>query len=157
MNTSAVFDCMVFIQGAARPGSPARRCLDLVDNQNVTLFVSPTTLAEVNDVLTRPQVLRRLPTLDSDAARDLIRAIHARAKTVVAVPSVFQYPRDPKDEPYVNLVIASAAEFLVTRDKDLLDLMRSDTPDGRAFLSRFPNLRIVTPEAFLAATIGSGQ
>jgi putative PIN family toxin of toxin-antitoxin system len=119
MSRSAVFDCMVFIQGAARPGSPARRCLDLVDSQKVTLFVSPATLAELNDVLNRPEVLRRLPTLDGDAARDLIRAIHARAQTVTNVPSVFQYARDPKDEPYVNLAIAAGAEYLVTRDKDL--------------------------------------
>lgn len=149
MSTSAVFDCMIFLQGAARSGSPARQCLDLVDGQKITLFVSPAILAEVDDVLNRPTVIRRLPTLGGDAAKQLLRAVHAKAQTVAVVPPVFQYPRDPKDEPYLNLAIAAKAQFLVTRDSDLLDLMRQDTADGRNFVAAFPNLKIVTPEGFL--------
>jgi predicted nucleic acid-binding protein len=39
------------------------------------------------------------------------------------VPRVFEYPRDPNDEPYINLAIPARAKYLVSRDKDLLDLM----------------------------------
>ena len=52
-------------------------------------------------------------------------------------PSVFAYPRDPKDEPYVNLAVAAAADYVVTRDKDLLDLMTGHTDEAKAF-RRFP-------------------
>jgi predicted nucleic acid-binding protein len=36
--------------------------------------------------------------------------------------------RDPKDAKYVDLAIATKADFLVTRDKDLLDLREQGSP-----------------------------
>jgi len=124
MRPIVVFDCMVFLQGAARPGSPARQCLALVDNQKVTLVVSPQILAEIDEVLNRPKVLRRMPALGEHAAKQFLRAVYSRARTISEAPKVFQYPRDPKDEPYLNLAMAVNANFLVTRDHDLLDLMQ---------------------------------
>lgn len=59
------------------------------------------------------------------------------------------YPRDPDDEPYLNLAIEAGAEFLVTRDRDLLDLMRWDREEGRTFQRRFPKLKNVDPVTFL--------
>ena len=44
--------------------------------------------------------------------------------------------------------IEAGAQFLVTRDHDLLDLMR-DTEEGRDFKSRFRQLKILDPLAFL--------
>ena len=57
---------------------------------------------------------------------------------------MFTLDRDPKDEIYVNLAIEAGASYLVSRDKDLLDLMND--PD---FRSRFPGLTILDPVAFL--------
>jgi predicted nucleic acid-binding protein len=55
-----------------------------------------------------------------------------------------QLPRDPTDEPYLNLAIAVKASFLVTRDGDMLSLMQDDN-----FKSRYPSLAIIDPPAFL--------
>ena len=52
----AVFDCMVFLQGAARRESPAGACLLLVELEAVELYLSKEIIAEVRDVLTRPRV-----------------------------------------------------------------------------------------------------
>ena len=60
-----------------------------------------------------------------------------------------ELPRDPDDEPYLNLALEADAQFLVTRDRDLLDLMRSDTKEGRDSQSRFPDLKIVDPVMFM--------
>lgn len=65
------------------------------------------------------------------------------------VPKRFVYPRDPDDEPYLNLAIEAGAQFLVTRDRDLLDLMRANTEEGRDFQRRFRELKILDPVAFL--------
>jgi predicted nucleic acid-binding protein len=62
------------------------------------------------------------------------------------VPHVFTYPRDPDDEPYVDLAVAVGATYLVSRDKDLLELMHD--PD---FGARFPRLAILDPVALLRA------
>ena len=66
------------------------------------------------------------------------------------VPTGFSYPRDPKDEPYLNLAVAEKAVFIVSRDNDLLDLMRDDNPDGQGLRAVAPGLRVVTPPEFLA-------
>ena len=52
--------------------------------------------------------------------------------------------RDPKDEPYVDLAAATRARYLVTRDKDLLDLM-----DDAAFRQQFPGLTVIDPATLL--------
>ena len=67
------------------------------------------------------------------------------------VPNPFSLPRDPKDEPYINLAIEMKADYLVSRDHDLLDLMKWDKEEGREFQKRFRFLKIVTRESFLAA------
>lgn len=68
------------------------------------------------------------------------------------VPKSFELRRDPKDEKYIVLAVAVEASFLVSRDKDLLDLMNDAHPDSRDFRACFPHLRILDPVAFLAAT-----
>ncbi|HJZ93551.1 MAG TPA: hypothetical protein VKE40_21925, partial [Gemmataceae bacterium] len=66
------------------------------------------------------------------------------------VPAVFSYARDPKDEPYLNLAIATSANYIVSWDNDLRDLMRADNADGQALRALAPALQIVTPPEFLA-------
>ena len=42
------------------------------------------------------------------------------------------------------------ADYLVSRDNDLLDLMKWEKEAGRKFRQRFRFLKIVNPEIFLA-------
>ena len=60
------------------------------------------------------------------------------------MPSLFSLPRDPDDEPYLNLAIAAGADYLVTWDKDLLDLMQD-----ASFRAQYPRLTILNPVALL--------
>jgi predicted nucleic acid-binding protein len=53
---------------------------------------------------------------------------------------------------YINLAIVTNAAYLVSRDKDLLDLMTTSTERARQFRSRYPFLRIITPAGFITAT-----
>ena len=57
MTRRVVFDCMVFLQGAASPDGPAAACLRLAEKGHVELCVSSEILSEVRDVLTRPTLL----------------------------------------------------------------------------------------------------
>ena len=76
----------------------------------------------------------------------LFRSLDTKAVMVANPSSHFVFTRDPDDEPVINLAIEVSAIFLISRDKDLLDLM-SD-PD---FRRRFPQLTILDPPAFLRA------
>jgi len=144
MIARVVFDCMVFLQGAGRPNSPAHACFRLVDDNKITLCLSPDILAEVWDVLTRPVVQRKFPLLSAESVEAFIHGAESKAIVVTDVPKTFTLERDPKDEPYLNLAIAIGSQYLVSRDRDLLDLMADKT-----FLNQYPNLTILDPTAFL--------
>ena len=144
-----VYDCTVFLQGAARENGTAGVCLQLFVDGLVTLLVSTEVLAEVENVLSRPKVQRKFQTLTPHRVESLMEDLRRHATMLVEVPEVFQYPRDPKDEKYVNLALFGEAALLMTWDNDLLDLMREDLAESRGFQARFPHLRILDPETFL--------
>ena len=146
-----VYDCVVFLQGAGRRGNAARKCLDLIDDGTVQLCLSADVLAEIEDVLHRPEILRKFPLIESEDSQTLLRTARNRALLLAEVPKAFQLPRDHDDEPYTDLAIAAHAKFLVTwNERHLTYLMRQETPEGAEFCRRFPNVKIVDPPSFLA-------
>ena len=146
-----VVDCMVFVQAAANVKSHAARILDLLDEGKITLYVSKLILAEARYVLNRSDVRASLRNLTDVAVEALFERLKQNTTLIKQVPQRFVYPRDPKDEPYINLAVEMQAHYLVSRDNDLLDLMKWEKEDGREFQKRFRFLQIVTPENFLAA------
>jgi putative PIN family toxin of toxin-antitoxin system len=140
----AVFDCVALLQAAARPSGPAGACLQAVRDGRLVLFISPEIMAEVRDVLTRPKTLRKFPALTSGAVDVFLQDLLDRASLLTDVPTAYTLDRDPKDEPYINLAIAAGAAYLVSRDKDLLDLM-ADVD----FRKQFPTMIILDPPALL--------
>jgi len=145
-----VFDCMVFLQGAARRENPAGTCLLLVELEAIELCISEEIVSEVRDVLTRSRVRQRFPALTDALMERFLEALCKRALTVLEVPRIFSYERDPKDEPYINLAIAAEASYLVSRDSDILNLANPNNPDGTRLRSHAPRLQILDPVSFLA-------
>jgi putative PIN family toxin of toxin-antitoxin system len=136
---------MVFFQAASRPGGPAARLLiEFVEAGLLTLSVSDAILAEVRDVLGRPRLRAKNPTITDQAVEGFFLRIDQIAQKVDDVPVAYSLPRDPDDEPYLNLAIASNADYLVTWDKDLLDLMQD-----QGFRTQHPRLIILNPVALL--------
>jgi putative PIN family toxin of toxin-antitoxin system len=136
---------MVFLQGAGRPASPSRACFDLVDEGQIDLCLSSEILAEVRDVLTRPKTRARFPRLSLEWVQTFLQNAENKATIMLRdVPRVFPLERDPKDKPYLDVALAVRARYLISRDRDLLDLMNDSD-----FRRRFPDLIIVDPPAFL--------
>jgi uncharacterized protein len=146
----AVFDCMIFLQGAARRESAAGACLLLAEWAAIELCVSGEIMGEVRDVLARPRVRRKFPALTDQIVGRFLAAIEDRAAFISEVPRVFQFGRDAKDEPYINLAIAARADYLVSRDNDILGLADASSPDGERLRLQAPQLQILDPAAFLA-------
>ena len=144
-----VFDCVILLQAAARQKSAAANCLDLAEKGLVQLFVSRETLVEIEDVLGRSEVRACFPDLSDEIAEAFLKRLQTFATLIRNVPERFSYPRDKDDEPYINLAIEVRARFLVTRDKDLLDLMRGYADECKEFRQRFRTLRVIKPEALL--------
>jgi predicted nucleic acid-binding protein len=57
-----------------------------------------------------------------------------------------EFPRDPDDEPILNLAIQEQADYILARDKDLFDLGKS-----KDFRLLYPYLQVVDPVTFLQA------
>lgn len=150
----AVFDCNIFFRAAIQNHGFAYRCVLLLETARFTLFYCREILEEINDVLRRPSLRQRFPTLTDENVDALIRKLERHAVKITNVPETFRYSRDPDDEVYVNLALVTDARYLVTYDRDLLDLMVGSSEEAVSFRHRFPGLQIVDPQAFLTALEG---
>lgn len=139
---------MVFLRSLIKESGPSVDCLELFERGAIDLFISDVLLNELDDVLTRPKLRRKYPLLTKDRADRLFISLLERAILIEPVPSVFTYQRDPKDEPYINLALATGAAYLVSDDNDLLDLMK-ENDFGKDFRAKFPALKIVNPVVFI--------
>jgi putative PIN family toxin of toxin-antitoxin system len=136
---------MVFLQAASRPQGPAARLfIEFIEPGHVTLYVSDAILAEVRDVLCRPQIRAKNPTITDEKVEEFLHRIGQVAHRINDVPTSCSLPRDPDDEPYLNLALATDANYLATWDKDLLDLMEDE-----GFRTQYPRLSILNPVALL--------
>lgn len=144
-----VFDCNVLLQAAARKTGPGAACLRLAEKGFVRLYLSEETLTEISEVLSRPQVRVQFPELTDDIVGAFLDLLRRTAHTVARVPRKFTYQRDVDDECYVNLAIEVKADYLVSRDSDLLDLMSGHTEVCKDFRRRFRQLKVVEPVEFL--------
>ncbi len=144
-----VFDCNVLLQAAAREKSVAAKCLNLAESGFIQLCVSREVLAEVEDVLNRPEIRAHFPDLSDEIVGAFLKRLQKVSVLVRLVPMEFSYPRDEDDEPYINLAVAAGANFIISRDRDLLDLMTGYTNECKEFRQRFRSLRVVEPAEFL--------
>ena len=115
----------------------------------IQLFVSREILTEVEDVLNRPEIRAHFPDLSDEIVGAFLKRLQKLSVLVRLVPKKFSYPRDEDDEPYINLAVAAGANFIVSRDRDLLDLMTGHTQEDKEFRQRFRSLRVVEPAEFL--------
>jgi putative PIN family toxin of toxin-antitoxin system len=149
MEIRAVFDCNVLLQAAARKRSPSAACLRLAENDFVRLYISKDILTELAEVMNRPKVRARFPELADAIIEEFLDQLQSTAETVKSIPKRFSYQRDVDDEPYVNLAVEAEARYIVSRDRDLLDLMTGYTDECIEFRRRFRPLRVIDPIVFL--------
>lgn len=145
----AVFDCMVFLQGLARPNGPAAECLRQAEADRFELWLSAEILDEVHDLLTRPKIREKFRSLTQELVDEFFARLPTFVKFLDAPAKTASLPRDPKDEKYLDAAIAVNASYLVSRDLDLLSLMDVAKAEGRTFRRSHPALEIVDPPGFL--------
>lgn len=135
---------MIFLQAAARRASPSGACLALAEEGVLELYISPAILAEVQDVISRPRIRSKFRQLTDEVVAEFISRIERIAVSLEETGRTIILTRDPKDEPYLNLAAACQAEYLVSRDRDLLE-------GARPIAELLPTLQIVDPVTFLVA------
>ncbi len=145
----AVFDCNIFLQAASREKNVAAECLRFVEKGLVRLYLSKDVLTEVEDVLNRPEIRNHFQTLTDEIVEAFLLRLNKISQIIRSVPNEFSYSRDPDDEVYINLAVCAEAEYIVSRDKDLLDLMTAYTIEAKEFRQRFRPLQVIEPLEFL--------
>jgi len=115
----------------------------------ITLCMSEDCLDEINEVLRRPVVREKFPMLTDERVDLLIEWLRTYAEFVDPVEAHFEYPTDPKDEPYINLAIQAEALFLVSWDRHIKRLADPKIEEGMRFKERYPRVRILDPQEFL--------
>lgn len=145
-----ILDCSTVIQAIANQAGPAGQVFQLFQTRQIELCASRATLRELRAVLRYPAVRDLLPWRDDQHLDSFLTHFAFHATLIRRVPHVFDYPRAVQDEPYVDLAAAAGADYLISRDKDLLSLATDRSLLAKQFRRRFPRLRILDPVAFLA-------
>ncbi|MGH9839792.1 MAG: putative toxin-antitoxin system toxin component, PIN family [Blastocatellia bacterium] len=146
-----VVDTNILLQSLLSGTGPAGKCLDYFRRGEIDISVSRDTLNEAKEVLSRSRLRIKYPQLTDEKVAHLTDFLLYRGTYLRSVKRRFEYPRDPQDEPFLNLAIEVEADYLISRDPDLLDLMKWEKEEGREFQKRFRFLKIVTPVEFLKA------
>lgn len=144
--TTAVFDTNVILQGILSATGPAGTCIHLLSDDRFRLITSEATIFEIQSVVTRLKLVRKNPQLRGSQPQLVLQKIREKAVIVSPPSKLYEFTRDPSDEIFLNLALENNAEYLVSRDLDLLDLMKDFE-----FVNMFPELSIVTPVGFLEA------
>ncbi|MBE2200737.1 MAG: putative toxin-antitoxin system toxin component, PIN family [Anaerolinea sp.] len=118
-----ILDTNVIVSGLISPhGSPAQ-ILKHWYHGDFTLLYTPDMIAELEDVLRRAWLHQRL----ADTPRkipDFLEAVTFLGEIVVGYVNVAGKIRDPFDEMFLICAELGHAHYLVSGDKDLLDLTK---------------------------------
>jgi putative PIN family toxin of toxin-antitoxin system len=125
------FDSKVFVSALNYQGPPARR-LELAAVDAFRLQLSAEILDETTRILANKF---RWPAPDISEARDVLSAISQQVIPHVQLDVV---KRDPDDNRVLECAQSSSSDYIVTGDKDLLDL------------KHHAGARILRPVEFLA-------
>jgi putative PIN family toxin of toxin-antitoxin system len=116
-----VLDTQLLLRGAvARTESLSARIYDAWREGRFTLLLSEPILAEIEAVLSRPEVLEKL-RLSPIEARALVGLLRRRAVFITPTTPI-RRSRDPADDKFLECAVAGGAHYLVSADADLLSL-----------------------------------
>lgn len=124
-----VLDTNVLISAIVFGGKP-RKILEMVKNKELSGVISPVLMAELEEILSKKIKYPKERVLQVEKKmKKIFRVVHP-IKTIKAA-------RDDNDNRVLEAAIEGKCEYIVTGDKDLLDL------------KRYQGIRILTPTEFL--------
>jgi putative PIN family toxin of toxin-antitoxin system len=129
----AVLDPNVLVSAAISPAGPSRQILTAWTDQRFELIASSTLLEELADVLARPKFRRYI---SAALVTEFIDGLSQNAVFVKDPPEPPGISPDPDDDYLIALAQAAGADYIVSGDRDLLDLVDPHPP-------------VLTPRQFL--------
>jgi uncharacterized protein len=112
---NVLVDTNVLLSAALRDKLPERVVLYVATRDDCRWLVTPAILAEYADVLRRPRF-----ALDEATLHRWAELLSLWTVNIGSPPEVPDFPRDPKDAPFLAAALAANADYLITGDRDLL-------------------------------------
>lgn len=134
-----VVDSNVFVN--ALLGGKSKEIFKRIDKGDIELILSDDIFAEYSVLIEYPVIKERI---DSLLFYSLLYEIYKKAK-FLEPNEQFNICRDKEDNKFLDAVYASKADYLLTLDKDLLDLR----DENKEFQIKEHKFRILRPEEFL--------
>jgi putative PIN family toxin of toxin-antitoxin system len=131
----AVLDTNVLVSGLIGEQGPPRQLVDAWLEGSYTLVTSLYQAEELNHVLSYPRIASRL-RLEETELNLILAALLSEAEVTAGLLELPGVTRDPKDDPLVACALEGNAHYLVSGDRDLLDL------------GEYEGIRIVSPRMF---------
>jgi putative PIN family toxin of toxin-antitoxin system len=133
MTRRVILDTNVLISRLLLVESTASRAVRRLMDRSQPL-VSEDTLTELADTLSRPKFDRYVSRED----RQRFFELYARVAEWVTITTTIRQCRDPQDDKFLALAVDGKADWIVSGDKDLLEL------------SPYQGIPIISPAAVLA-------
>jgi hypothetical protein len=136
-----VLDTNLFVSALLKTGSNPDRIIQLVRDEKVLLLISDSIIEEISRVLAYPKIRKRLTASD----HELDNFVQLLSTVAIITPGTLNLPpldADPDDTKYLICAVEGHADFIVSGDHHLTDLVM------------YRGIRIVTPTDFLQTISG---
>lgn len=114
----AVIDSNVFISALISSAGKPRQLLICLENSAFTFFYPKQLIAELQNAPTKPRLAAKVTPAQVNRLVDLLE----RKGVLMEPEQVPPVSRDPKDDVFLACAAVSGSDYLVSGDKDLLDL-----------------------------------
>ena len=132
----AVFDSTTLVSAFLRKKGVTAQLLDYAVKGAFEFYLAPAIIEETCEVLLNREHLRSNFSYTDQDVEEYGTLLRAFVRPVSNLPSV-QVCRDPNDDYVIAAALAASAPYLVTRDKDLLDL------------KTYQDVQMIRPEEFI--------
>ncbi|MCC7366799.1 MAG: putative toxin-antitoxin system toxin component, PIN family [Chloroflexi bacterium] len=139
-----VIDTNVWISAFINPVGVPARLISLVRDRSILLVLSDYLVEEIQDVVRRPRILRRLKLEPSHI--DIVLHEILFSSVYVVTDGMLRICRDPDDDAILETAVRGRADYLVTRDDHIkrdADLMAHLADEGVGVISLAELLRRV--------------
>ena|SRR5450631_2036959 len=131
-----VLDTNLVVSALLKAGSIPDKIIQLVRDEKVLLLLSDSICDEISRVLAYPKIRKRLSASDED----LFTFVQLLGSVAIITPGNLKLPlldADPDDTKYLVCAVEGHADFIVSGDHHLSDLVK------------YRDIRIVTSADFL--------
>ena len=133
----AVFDSTVLVSAFLTQTGISRELLHTAQAGRFSIYLCEEILAETTRVLLEYPRIRKRYHYSDEAAQEYVALLRVVCHIVTDLPKIKPIVRDPNDDMIIACAVKAAADYIVTRDQDLLAL------------ESYKEIGILSPEKFM--------